>query len=624
MIDDRNYHRPVARRPEVPSRSIGRHAAVRRSHLPPSAVALSAAIGMFIVSAAYADGRLGHASSTWADRTYWFGQALIVIPATICLLSRQVLTAAETVTCVTVVTVAEYLVTVCYSPIAFTFSDELEHWSTTTHILQTGKINNLNYLLPISPHYPGLEEATSAFVSITGLSIFPSGLIIVGVAHLLFVYVLYVLFSKISSSYRIGGVAVLCYASNPHFASFDSMFLYQTLALPFLALTLLAAWHLGSKRENKGRAGWGAFAVLMIAATIVTHHVTSFVLVGILLVIALTGLLTRERPMSAWAGFLALLSAAMTVLWIRFVAPDTWGYLRPFVNETLQGVRALIVGEQTRAPPTAQVPIINKALAAVAVLAVSVLVPTGWWRVRRDYKRQTWPVAMAIVAVGWYVVVAVRFTVADGSELAGRAATFIYIPVAYMLALATAHLAGDIWPINLRGIKFAVPVLIPILIFNGLANGFPPYWERLPGPHQVAGFDRSVGPQEIAAARWALSALGPGNRFAADYGNTPIIGTYGDQNPLLNVGFLYTSPLYTASVAAEAQAQGIRYVLVDQRLSQSLPASGQYFPVDPNSGRYTHPVPRADLTKFEHSPGVACVYDDGDISIYRLEGDGEP
>ena len=55
---------------------------------------------------------------------------------------------------------------------------------------------------------------------------------------------LYVLFREFSGSYRVAGVAVLCYASNVHFASFDSMFIYQTLALPFLGLTLLAAWRL--------------------------------------------------------------------------------------------------------------------------------------------------------------------------------------------------------------------------------------------------------------------------------------------------------------------------------------------------------------------------------------------
>jgi hypothetical protein len=252
---------------------------------------------------------------------------------------------------------------------------------------------------------------------------------------------------------------------------------------------------------------------------------------------------------------------------------------------------------------------------------VSALLPVGWWQIRRQYPRQAYSAAMTVVAVGWYVIVVLRLTVTDGSELAGRAATFIFVPVAYTVALAIARLVRVVWRWQARNVAVAV-LIVPILIFDGLVNGWPPYWERLPGPHQVAGSERSVGPEEIATARWALTMLGPGNRFAADSGNSPIIGSYGDQNPVLDVGFLYTSPAYTPSVIAEVQAQAIRYVLVDQRLSQSLPVSGQYFPIDPNSGRYTHPLPLADLTKFNDVPGVARIYDDGNIVIYDLDGGG--
>ena len=127
---------------------------------------------------------------------YWLGQVLIVVPVAARMLSRRHLGVGETVTLVVILTVAEYLVKVCYSPAGFTFGDELAHWRSTVDILQTGKLFQVNDLLPISPHYPGLEEVTAALVSITGLSVFASGLIVAGVAHLLFVLVLYVLFRQ--------------------------------------------------------------------------------------------------------------------------------------------------------------------------------------------------------------------------------------------------------------------------------------------------------------------------------------------------------------------------------------------------------------------------------------------
>jgi hypothetical protein len=173
------------------------------------------------VAVAYTAGREGHAAAAWADWLYWLGQLLILAPVAARLLSRRVLTARETVTLVITLTVAEYLVKVCYSPAAFTYADELMHWRSTTDILQTGRLFTPNNLLPISPYYPGLEEVTSALVSVTGLSLFTCGLIVAGTAHLLFVLVLFVLFRHVSGSHRIAGVAVLLYASESLFQSFD-------------------------------------------------------------------------------------------------------------------------------------------------------------------------------------------------------------------------------------------------------------------------------------------------------------------------------------------------------------------------------------------------------------------
>jgi hypothetical protein len=623
----------IGRQPGVNSR-LGNAAdtSAARSRLPVSVVALSAATGVLVVAAAYTAGRLGHASASWANHLYWLGQSLILAPVAARLLSRRILTAGETVTLIVVLTVAEYFVKVCYSPAAFTYADELMHWRSTTDVLQTGKLFTANNLLPISPYYPGLEEVTSALVSITGLSIYASGLIVAGVAHLLFVCVLYVIFRHISGSHRIAGIAMLLYASSSLFQSFDSMFVYQALAVPFLGLTVLAVWRLSSPQTVGSRVGWITIAALSALATVVTHHVTSYLLVATLEVITLGSLLARDRASAAWASILVLLSAAAFAGWIVFVAPSTASYLQPAVEGALQGLRAILAGAHSRAPPptsAASGPLGNRVLAGVAVLTMSALLPVGWWQVWRRYRHQPWVVAMAIGSVCWYALIAVRLAVADGSELSGRASTFVFVPAGFIAALAVDRLVGNAfrWRVIRTAMRWRAPIVIAaavvgvlLLIFNGLANGWPPYWERLPGPYQVAGAERSVGPEQIASADWALAVLGPGNRFATDEGDLPVLGSYGDQNPVGDVGYLYTSPAFTRAVAQQVQAQSLGYILVDRRLSSALPASGQYFPVDPNAGKYTHPLPLADLTKFNHIHGVARIYDSGNIVIYNLQG----
>ena len=602
-----------------------------RSRLPVSLVALSAAAGVVVVAAAYTAGRLGRGDAAWADRGYWLGQLLILTPVAARLLSRRALIAAETVTLIIVLTVAEYLIKVCYSPAAFTYADELMHWRTATDISQTGRLFTASNLLPISPYYPGLEEATTALAAVTGLSVFASGLIVAGTAHLLFTCVLFLLFRHISGSHRIAGIAVLLYASESLFQSFDSMFVYQTLALPFFGLTMLALWRLAAQPAG-ARAGWFAVAMLSACATVVTHHVTGFVLVVFLELFTIGAVLTRDRGLAGWAAILGLLSAAALSAWIVFAAPATVSYLRPVAEQVLQGFRAALTGAPRHGPPRTSIaggPLGNQALSAVSVLIMSALVPVGWWQVRRRYRRQAWVVALAIGAAGWYVTVAVRVFAANGSELAGRASTFVFVPAGFMAALAVVHLTAKRLrsPAVRASARWRAPLVIAavvvttlVLVLNGLVNGWPPYWERLPGSYQVAGAERSVGPEQVASAEWALGVLGPGNRFATDEGDLPVLGSYGDQDTVGDDGYLYTAPRFSLADAQQVQAQSIGYVLVDRRLGEMLPASGQYFPIDPNAGRYTSPLPLAGLIKFDHVPGVARVYDSGDIVIYDLEG----
>lgn len=600
--------------------------AAAESRLPISVVTLIAAVGVLVASAAYAAGRHGYASSPWANRAYWLGQALIVTPVAERLLSRRRLSPTGSATLVIVLTVAEYLLKVCYSPLSFAFTDELLHWRSTVNLIQTGKLFTVNYGLPISPRYPGLEEVTSALISVTGLPIFVAGLIVAGVAHLLFICLLYLTFQFVSRSHRVGGIAVLVYSSTPTLNSFDAMFVYETLALAFLGLSLLAAWRAATGRSRGERGRSFVLAVLAIFATVMTHHVTSYMLVGSLFLVALASLLTRARHTALMVGTLAVISAASVACWVIFVAPATLAYFRPTLEGLAAGINALQTGSSSHAPSTFASPPGNQLLEGIVILAITILLPLGWWQVWRRHRYHPWVLAMALGSLGWFVALAIRVGTPDGQELAGRTATFVYIPVSLIVGLAVIQLANESPARRWESAALAIALTGTLtFLFDGLANGWPPYWERLPGPHQVAGFERSIGPEEIATAQWTLTALGPGRRFAADIGIYPALIGYGDQNPLQNIGFLYLGPTYTPAIAQAARAQAVQYILVDQRLSQSLPASGSYFPgyTTPVSGDTmtgNGPIPLPHLTKFNHVPGVSRVYDNGDIVIYDLQG----
>jgi hypothetical protein len=161
-----------------------------------------------------------------------------------------------------------------------------------------------------------------------------------------------------------------------------------------------------------------------------------------------------------------------------------------------------------------------------------------------------------------------------------------------------------------------VVAAISALLIDGLANGWPPYWERLPGPHQVAAFESSVDPEEVAISNWSLAQLGPGWRIASDQGIYPVLIGYGGQNPLQQISWLYAVPTWSLALAQHASAQNVQYVETDTRLTKSLSPNGPYFPGDHLAPTKT--IPLANLTKFNNIGSVARVYDDGTITIYDL------
>jgi hypothetical protein len=612
--------------------SLGSRAAVRRpsraeqapgasvfSRIPISVITLSAAVGVLVSSIGYADGRAGAGSGSGSGiALYWLGQVLILLPIAGRLISRRQMSNGSTITLIVVLTIAEYLLKVNYSPLGFGFNDEFLHWRGTTNMLESGKLFELNYGLPIGTHYPGIEEVTSALISATGLSVFEAGLIVAGAAHLLYILFLYLAFCVAIRSHRIAGIAILLYYSAPSLTSFNSMFIYETLALAFFGMCIVAGLRSAIEKSPSDRRRWFIVAVLSIFATVITHHVTSYMLTAFLILVAIASRVTGSRNTAARFGILAAISALSVIGWIAFIARDTISYFSPTVVGMVASLKNLTNGGSSGASSTSSSPFGNLALAIVGLLLITVLIAVGAWQAWRRHRRHPWIMGMAIGGtLGWIAFLGIRLGTADGQELSGRAATYIYIPVCVLAALALTRLVNSS-PVRRFGsaVTALVVAAVTALLIDGLANGWPPYWERLPGPHQVAAFEASVDPEEVAISNWSLAELGPGWRIASDQGIYPVLLGYGGQDPLQQISWLYATDKWTTALRNQASAQNVQYVETDTRLTKTLSPNGVYFPGDTTMP--TKPLPLANLTKFNHIQGVSRVYDDGTITFYDL------
>jgi hypothetical protein len=161
-------------------------------------------------------------------------------------------------------------------------------------------------------------------------------------------------------------------------------------------------------------------------------------------------------------------------------------------------------------------------------------------------------------------------------------------------------------------------VLSTVLMVGARAGGWPPDWERLPGPFLVDAYERGIDGQGVAAGYYARN-LDAGRRIGCDNSGCVLASSYGGLDPVGYVSKLYTDTTWSLADEQLTKQDVVELLWVDMRMSEQVPvADGAYFPFDPNVGRYTRPIPTAALTKFDGLPGVDRLYDNGNIRIYYM------
>ena len=254
-------------------------------------LALTSALGVFVLATAF---NTAIASAPGAELYFWLGLALVFVPVLVRLILPNA-SRVERISLVCLVTLCFYLTKVMLSPLHFSHFDEFLHWLTVNNIMSTGHLFTKNPLLPVSPFYPGLEIVTNALSSLSGLSTFQAGLIILGLTGILMILSLFLLSELLSGSARVASIAAMVYMTNPHFLTFDSQFAYESLALPLATFVLFAM--LRYEMVVKNRFWILLSAWLVLAAMILTHHLTNFLFEGIFLLWGVVYLFLRPLPL---------------------------------------------------------------------------------------------------------------------------------------------------------------------------------------------------------------------------------------------------------------------------------------------------------------------------------------
>lgn len=577
--------------------------------------AVTTGLGLFAIAGADYRARHGLAAS---EPIFWLGLLILVVPIALALWS-PVATRAERLGLVLLLGVGLWGTRLLYDPTGLVFYDEFSHWRSAIDIATTGRLFTPNPLQPISPLYPGLESLTAMLSSLAGLPLDMTGLLVILAGRIVLVLGLFVFFERATRSARAAGLAVLVYAANPSFLFFDAQFAYESFALGLaaLALALLAL------RADDGAPGRGLalLAALAIAATVVTHHITSYALILFVLVWSVAGLLRRSRqPGDAPPLAVAVFGLLAALAWLTLVAASTVAYIAPHVVGGVEQIVQLIAGggaprQLFQDSAGAAAPIWERIVGYASVLLILVALPFGFLAVWRRHRQQPVALALVVVTLGYPAALVMRLTTA-GAESAGRALEFLFLGIAFVIAVWASGLAASAVAVARRRLAILATVVVYV---GGVVIGTA-FWARLPYPFRPAADPRSVSPEGILAADWTRLHLGPGNVFATDRTDRQLLGSYGRQNPTFasRSAVILLSP--SLAVAQRAiVALHIDYVLVDTRLSEAVPlVSGYVVQGELGGYQWTSPVPEANLKKLNSLQGASRIFDSGDIRIYDV------
>ncbi len=588
--------------------------------LPLLAIVMS--VGIWFVAAGYNQARLGLDGGMIL---FWIGLTVVYLPLAVRLISKD-LRRHEALGLMLVLSICTSLVNYLRSPLLFRGFDEFLHWRTTYDILQYGHLFSANSLLPVSPVYPGLEIITSALSGLGGISIINSGFIVLGMARIVILVSMFLIFERVARSTQVAGIACLLYTGNSTFVFFDGQYGYESLALPLAAL---AVYMLLRRSASYGRTYW-VWTILIaavLAAIVPTHHLTSYLLIAFLVLWTCTDLYLQwlgwegmdPFALAAWLTFLSL-------FWISTIGRLTLGYLSPIISGAYNSLIGLFTGQYA-----ARALFVNSAgqgsalfermvaITSVLILGVGLLV--GLWQWWLGYRRNSIAMACALTALIFPVLPIMRLS-SGAWEVSNRLAGFIYVALAFIVAIGMLQ-----FPLPARLTRLRQWIVIPgvvIVFLGGVISGSSPQ-TRLPSPYLPAAEERSIDSEGTQAAEWARDVLGPNNRMAADRTQTTIFGAYGTQRMVINLSdkvsisglFLrYNVTSNDREIISEAK---IHYLVVDRRITKVLPILGYYFESwEQLIVSYVPPVNISALEKFDHTKDASRIFDSGDIVIYDV------
>ena len=599
-------------------------ARVRRAGTPAAFIALLAAataVGIWAIAQAMDVARPHLQPSGSAYAFFWFGFAVVFGAAAFVVTRRDEVLGAPALTRLAALAclgIFGAFPRIFRGPNPLFFNDEFAQYWQSQQFLATGHIPGFNPLgVPLLPYFPGLQYATALVHGIVPFSLSVTGLVVVLLAHGLGLFGVYALARGLGLRSRGAALAAIAYALNPSWLYFDAMYSYESLAVP-LAIWALAAVTFAVRERT--RAGWKIAAVVLIPATIITHHATGMVLVLTLLAAAVVALFRHRRteaPEDERTTLLLVLAGYAAVFLLVW-----WGvqahsfihsyYARYFSAKLHSGTRGIA--------QNSILPLYEKAALWLQPFAVLAVAAWTWLRLRGTWRAAA-SLQWAMVALASVFFLSLPLILTGGQEIAHRSWATAWLGLSVLVAAATEVSVHSSNKEAKRNV--AAGALLAVIIAVGCVAASPMFpYLQFPG-QPVAGLSGRVdAPSANRLA--AYFRQHPTGGFFADLYVNGWIADQGNETRLVSQMtpatatwlVLGSNPVSLRQVGVWERV-GLRYVVVDDRIGVDAPYRGDWYQEnEPATALGTQPWGMRALVC---APWSTAVYRTGHYTVYRID-----
>jgi len=561
---------------------------------------------------------------------FWLGILFCMIPASFLILGNAFSRGSKALV-LFVWGVTLYLPKVLRTPEFFINRDELSHFQTLKLIYESGSLNINHTVFKASIYYPGLELLTVSLKSITNLSLFSTGILLIGFIHSLSLVFIFLLFEKITSSTRIAALGAFLYTANTGFTYFGCLFSYESLGI-FLVVLLLFLISKGLHEMNSMRI-LSSLSLIVVSALVITHHFSSYMLLLFLIILILVQfyknvISKKSIDKKSYLNF-ALLTATLIFGWLIYVATISIEYLGGILTDRLYNILKFSIFEGQRqlfwqSPLPNYEVFIDTYTYIPLILLFSGL---GVYFIIKERKvHNTFIYALIVYGPVLYFL-SLSLIPTYSADIAYRSWSFLFIGASFVVAFATDRM------IQRKKVKFLShqPLLkifsfvaITLIFVGGISISLPEP-VRFSAPPKFATGPSSMSFDVFHSADWFQNYFGRYNNIVGDLTIEDAFGAYGIQNARAWLAWeVFFPKIIDNHVLDNLKGFQDKYLITNALMSRYLAESGFYFKQGelhieehPGYGR-TQPLPKECLDKFDNSIFFNRMYTNGNITIYKI------